>query len=82
MDEDIEEDQVAPVEEREAHEVDGEEEGHEDVGGAMVEAGGAIRLEGQDEVGGAMDQVDPLSFPGEDTCWRPGGPGDKSSWSE
>ena len=60
MVEDIEEDQVAHVDESEAHEVEGEEEGH-------------------DEVGGAIDQVDPLSFLGEATCCRPGGPGGRNS---
>ena len=83
MDEEIEEDQVAPVDGREVHDVDGEEEGQEDdVGGAIVEAGGAIRFEGQDEVGGAIDQVAPLSFRGEATCCLPGGPGERNSWSE
>ena len=82
MDDDIEEDQVAPVDDSGAHEVDGEEEGQDDVGGAIVEVGGAIRFEGHDEVGGVMDQVDPLSFLGEAICCRPGGPGDRNSWSE
>ena len=63
MDEEREEDQVAHVDESETHEVEGEVEGH-------------------DEVGGAIDQLDPLSLFGEVTCCRPGGPGDKNSCSE
>ena len=83
MDDEIEEDQVAPVDESEVHEVDGEEDGQDDdVGGAIVEAGGAIRFDGQDEVGGAIDQVEPLSFLGEAACCLPGGPGERNSWSE
>ena len=82
MDEEIEEDQVAPVDESEVHDVDGEEDGQDDVGGVMVEAGGAIRFDGQDEVGGAIDQVEPLSFLGEAACCLPGGPGERNSWSE
>ena len=81
----MDEDQVAPVDEREVHDLVGDEEGHDDVGVAMfVEVDVAIRFEGQDEVGGAIVQVDPVSLLGE-AAGLPGGPGSvaggKNSWS-
>ena len=81
----MDEDQVAPVDEREVHDLVGDEEGHDDVGVAMfVEVDVAIIFEGQDEVGGAIVHVDPVSLLGE-AAGLPGGPGSvaggKNSWS-
>jgi len=81
----MDEGQVAPVDEREVHDLVGDEEGHDDVGVAMfVEVDVAIIFEGQDEVGGAIVQVDPVSLLGE-AAGLPGGPGSvaggKNSWS-
>ena len=63
----MDEDQVAHVDEREVHDLVGDEEGHDDVGVAMfVEVDGAIRFEGQ--------EVDPVSLLGE-AAGLTGGPG-------